>query len=82
MAGDETLTRVEPEAGAARASELLLSVVVPVYNLAGSIVANTAEIRRRIAAGLGEPFELIVVSTARPTARRRSCSRPVRRSCG
>lgn len=62
MAGDETLTRVEPEAGAARASELLLSVVVPVYNLAGSIVANTAEIRRRIAAGLGEPFELIVVS--------------------
>lgn len=62
MAGDETLTRAEPDAGDARESELLLSVVVPVYNLAGSIVANVAEIRRRIASGLGEPFELIVVS--------------------
>lgn len=62
MAGDETLTRAGPEAGDARERELLLSVVVPVYNLAGSIVENAAEIRRRIVSGLGEPFELIVVS--------------------
>lgn len=60
--GDDTLTRTDPEAAGALASELLLSVVVPVYNLAGSIVENVAEIRRRIAAGLAEPFELIVVS--------------------
>ena len=39
-----------------------LSVVVPVYNQAGSIVGNLATIRRRVAEGLGEPFEVIVVS--------------------
>jgi glycosyltransferase involved in cell wall biosynthesis len=62
VAGDETLTRAGPGSASARESELLLSVVVPVYNLAGSIVENVAEIRRRIVSGLGEPFELIVVS--------------------
>jgi glycosyltransferase involved in cell wall biosynthesis len=37
-------------------------VVVPVYNQGESIVANVDTILERIAAGLGEPFELIVVS--------------------
>ena len=41
---------------------LLLSVVVPVYNQAESILANVDTILERIGAGLGEPFELIVVS--------------------
>lgn len=62
MAGDETLTRAGPGAEGALASDLLLTVVVPVYNLAGSIVENVTEIRRRIASGLDEPFELVVVS--------------------
>jgi glycosyltransferase involved in cell wall biosynthesis len=41
---------------------LLLSVVVPVYNEAESILANVDTILERIGSGLGEPFELIVVS--------------------
>ena len=41
---------------------LLLSVVVPVYNQADSILANVDTILERIGSGLGEPFELIVVS--------------------
>jgi glycosyltransferase involved in cell wall biosynthesis len=41
---------------------LLLSVVVPVYNQAESILANVDTILERIGSGLGEPFELIVVS--------------------
>ena len=41
---------------------LLLSVVVPVYNQAESIVGNVDAIIERIGAGLAEPFELIVVS--------------------
>ena len=41
---------------------LLLSVVVPVYNQAESILANVDTILERIGTGLGEPFELIVVS--------------------
>ena len=40
----------------------LLSVVVPVYNLAGAIVENARTIRRRVEGALGEPIELIVVS--------------------
>ena len=40
----------------------LLTVVVPVYNQAQSIVANLDTIEERIREGLGEPFELIVVS--------------------
>jgi glycosyltransferase involved in cell wall biosynthesis len=40
----------------------LLTVVVPVYNQAGSIVENVEEIRRRIAGALVEPIELVVVS--------------------
>lgn len=46
----------------ASSSRLLLSVVVPVYNQATSVVANVRTILERIAAGLDEPFELIVVS--------------------
>jgi glycosyltransferase involved in cell wall biosynthesis len=40
----------------------LLSVVVPVYNQAGTIVDNIATIRERVERGVGEPIELIVVS--------------------
>jgi glycosyltransferase involved in cell wall biosynthesis len=40
----------------------LLTVVVPVYNEAGTIVDNVGTIRERIEDGLGEPVELIVVS--------------------
>jgi hypothetical protein len=54
----------DPRHGSAGASRsgLLLSVVVPVYNQAGSIVENVRVIRERVAAALDEPFELIVVS--------------------
>ena len=52
----------------------LLSVVVPVYNQAESIVANVDTILERIGAGLGEPFELIVVSDGSSIGRRSSCS--------
>ncbi len=40
----------------------LLSVIVPVYNQEGSIVENVRTICRRVAQGLAEPFETIVVS--------------------
>ena len=40
----------------------LLSVVVPVFNLAGKIGENVGTIRQRVEAALGEPIELIVVS--------------------
>jgi glycosyltransferase involved in cell wall biosynthesis len=40
----------------------LLSVVVPVYNQAATIVDNVAQIRDRVESGLGQPVELIVVS--------------------
>jgi glycosyltransferase involved in cell wall biosynthesis len=43
-------------------SRPLLSVVVPVYNLAGAIADNARTIRRRVEGALGEPIELIVVS--------------------
>jgi glycosyltransferase involved in cell wall biosynthesis len=39
-----------------------LSVVVPVYNQAGSILENVEEIRRCVAGELSEPVEFIVVS--------------------
>jgi glycosyltransferase involved in cell wall biosynthesis len=39
-----------------------LSVIVPVYNQAGSIVENVEEIRRRVASELSDPIELVVVS--------------------
>jgi glycosyltransferase involved in cell wall biosynthesis len=39
-----------------------LSVVVPVYNQAGTIVENVRAIRDRVSAGTREPIELIVVS--------------------
>ena len=41
---------------------VLLSVVVPVYNQAESILDNVDTILERVQAGLGEAFELIVVS--------------------
>ena len=58
----------------------LLSVVVPVYNQAESIVANVSTIRQRVEAALGEPIELIVVSDGsvdrtRSAARERPSSR-------
>jgi glycosyltransferase involved in cell wall biosynthesis len=40
----------------------LLTVVVPVYNQAGTIVENVSNIRERVERGVGEPIELIVVS--------------------
>ena len=40
----------------------LLTVVVPVYNEAGTIVANIRTIRERVERELGGPLELIVVS--------------------
>ena len=40
----------------------LLTVVIPVYNQAATIVDNVGIIRERVERGLGEPVELIVVS--------------------
>jgi len=40
----------------------LLTVVVPVFNQAGTIVDNVQTIRERVEQGLGEAIELIVVS--------------------
>jgi glycosyltransferase involved in cell wall biosynthesis len=42
--------------------EIALSVVVPVYNQAGSIVTNVQTIRERVAAGTAGAVEVIVVS--------------------
>lgn len=42
--------------------EIVLSVVVPVYNLAGSIVENVQVIRERVGADIDGPLEVIVVS--------------------
>jgi len=43
-------------------TELLLSVVVPVFNQEAAIAASIVTIREAVAEGLGEPFELIIVS--------------------
>ena len=51
------MSRDEPQA-----TPLALSVVVPVYNLAGSIVENVRTIRDRVAARTDGPIEVIVVS--------------------
>ncbi len=51
------MSRDEPQA-----TPVALSVVVPVYNLAGSIVENVRTIRDRVAAGANGPIEVIVVS--------------------
>jgi glycosyltransferase involved in cell wall biosynthesis len=48
--------------GVASPQDLLLSVVIPVFNQEAAIVENVATIQSSIAAGLEEPFELIVVS--------------------
>lgn len=51
------------EAGYTRlAEDVTLSVVVPVYNLAGSIVQNVTVIRDRVAVGVDGAIEVIVVS--------------------
>jgi glycosyltransferase involved in cell wall biosynthesis len=42
--------------------EPVLSVIVPVYNLAGSIVENVRIIHDRVSAGIAGPLEVIVVS--------------------
>ena len=57
----ETKT-AQTETGEERETRPLLSVVVPVYNEARTIVENVRTIRDRVAAGLGESIELIVVS--------------------
>ncbi len=49
-------------AGAGPPAEIALSVVVPVYNLAGSIAQNVRVIRDRVAAGMDGRIEVIVVS--------------------
>ena len=41
---------------------IALSVIVPVFDQANMIAANVQTIRDRIAAGMDEPFEIIVVS--------------------
>jgi glycosyltransferase involved in cell wall biosynthesis len=46
----------------ANSARPLLSVVIPVYNQAGTIVDNVSTIRERVESGLGESVELIVVS--------------------
>jgi len=43
-------------------SEIAISVIVPVYNLAGSIARNAEVIRDRVAAEADGPIEVIVVS--------------------
>jgi glycosyltransferase involved in cell wall biosynthesis len=50
--GDRALRKTRP----------LLTVIVPVYNQAGTIVENIRTIRERVEGGLGERVELIVVS--------------------
>lgn len=46
----------------ADATTPLLTVVVPVYNQAGTIVENVVKIRDDVERGIGEPVEVIVVS--------------------
>jgi glycosyltransferase involved in cell wall biosynthesis len=58
---DEQTARVESPPTEAD-TELLLTVVVPVFNEEAAIADSIVTIRRAVAAGLGEPFELIVVS--------------------
>lgn len=57
---DPTTSRVsEPSAAAA---DVLLSIVVPVYNQEQSILQNVRTICERVRAGVNESFEIIVVS--------------------
>jgi glycosyltransferase involved in cell wall biosynthesis len=53
---------LSPEVAGERAHRPLLTVVVPVFNQAGTIVDNVGTIRERVEQGLDEPVELIVVS--------------------
>ncbi len=56
-------TRVELTGRSVSASSRpLLTVVVPVFNQAASIVANLDVIRERVGDALGEEFEIVVVS--------------------
>src|SRR5262245_23091899 len=50
------------ESAAAPPADIVLSVVVPVYNQAAGIEANVAEIERRVAGGFDRRFEIVVVS--------------------
>jgi len=60
--GERTSSSAASEENAASRQDVLLSVVVPVFNQEAAIVENIATIQESIAAGLDEPFELIVVS--------------------
>ena len=63
MTGRErTSSPAAPEGEVASRQDVLLSVVVPVFNQEAAIVENVSTIQASIAAGLDEPFELIVVS--------------------
>ncbi len=63
MDSDVSQTTIERSTNAVGAiGSVLLSVVVPVLNQEGSIVENVYEIQRRIAAKIGDDFEMIVVS--------------------
>jgi dolichol-phosphate mannosyltransferase len=59
-----TESALAPEIAGERANPArpLLSVVVPVYNEARTIVDNVRTIRERVEGGLGEAVEVIVVS--------------------
>jgi glycosyltransferase involved in cell wall biosynthesis len=53
---------IRSEETASEVNQLLLSVVVPVYNEGSQIVDNVRTIVERIGQGLNEPFELVIVS--------------------
>jgi glycosyltransferase involved in cell wall biosynthesis len=53
---------ISAAAGQQSRARPLLTVVVPVYNQAGTIVENVRTIRERVGRELGGPLELIVVS--------------------
>ena len=59
---EQTASSTSSPMTATQETALLLTVVVPVFNQEASIAANVSTIRESIAAGLGAPFELIVVS--------------------
>jgi glycosyltransferase involved in cell wall biosynthesis len=58
----ERATTSAPEVPSEASVDVVLTVVVPVYNQESSIASNVATIRRSIASGLDSSFELIVVS--------------------
>jgi glycosyltransferase involved in cell wall biosynthesis len=58
----ESALRTQPDAPGDTLAAPLLTVVVPVFNLADTIAANLGTIKQRVESALGEPVELIVVS--------------------